>query len=391
MFAKNSPIYLDYGATTPLDERVWEAMLPYFQQQFGNPASVHQFGQQAEFALENARRSLAERLGAHPDQIIFTSGATESDNLALRGTAFAERSKRNANHILVSSVEHDAIANTARQLAELHGFEVERIPVDKFGQVQPESLSARLREDTAVVSIIMASNEVGTVNPIRNLAAICRDSGVPLHSDAVQAAAYLPIDVQELGVDMLSLGAHKFYGPKGMGLLYLRDHNLLSPIQTGGSHEFQLRAGTQNTPYIVGMAKAYELLYDEIIDRHAKLAILRDQVIEGVLASISEAQLSGHPNERLPNHASFIFRGIDGNALLMHLDQGGFACSSGSACKTGNPEPSEVLLALGLQREWALGSLRVTVGIHTSREDIERFLEFLPQAIEKSRVTEITA
>ena len=382
------PIYLDYGATTPLDKRVWEAMLPYFREQFGNPVSVHQYGQKAEFALESARRSLAEGLGAQPGQIVFTSGATESDNLALRGLAFAEQARRGAGHILISSVEHDAVVETGRQLAELHGFELELIPVNKYGQVEAGELESRLREDTALVSIIMASNEVGSINPIRKLAAICRERGITFHTDAVQAAAYLPIDVNELGVDLLSLGAHKFYGPKGVGLLYLRESEALAATQTGGSHEFSLRAGTQNVPYIVGMAKAYELLQTEMEERTTKLTGLRDRLIASVLEQVADARLTGHPNQRLANHASFVFRGVDGNALLMQLDQAGFAASSGSACKTGNPEPSEVVLALGLTEDWALGSLRVTVGMHTQADEIDAFVDYLPEAVQAARVAE---
>jgi len=384
---KRKMVYLDYGATTPLDERVWEAMLPYFREQFGNPVSVHHFGQQAEFALETARKSIADSIKARPDQIVFTSGATESDNLALRGVAFSERRKRGAKHILISAVDHEAVLATGRQLEELHDFELEIIPVNEFGAVEPAELEKRIRKDTAIVSIIMASNEVGTINSIAELAKVCRAKQIPFHTDAVQAGAYLKLDVEALDVDLLSMGAHKFYGPKGIGFLYVREHDLLAGIQTGGGHEFNLRAGTQNTPYIVGMAKAYELLQSELEERNQYLLKLRDRLIGGVLENIEEAQLTGHPSMRLPNHSSFVFKDVDGNALLMQLDQAGFACSSGSACKTGDPAPSEVLLALGLEHEWALGSLRVTIGMHTKEEEIDAFLDQLPAAVEASKLT----
>lgn len=389
MPAKHKSIYLDYGATTPLDARVLEAMHPYFGQDFGNPASVHSFGQKAETALEKARLSIARALKTQPGEVIFTSGGTESDNLALRGTAFAARKAREAKHILIAAGEHDAIARTAQQLSDVDGFEVERIPINAFGQVEPAEVAKRLRADSAIVSVMMASNEVGSINPITEIAAICRERGIPLHSDAVQGGAYLPVDVQELGVDLLSLGAHKFYGPKGIGVLYCREGTNLLPTQSGGSHEFGLRAGTPNLPYIVGMARAFEIVQNELDERAAKLIGLRDRVIEGVLEDVPDAKLSGHPEQRLPNHASFVFKGVDGNTLLMLLDSAGFACSSGSACKTGNPEPSEVLQAMGFTPEWALGSLRVTTGIHTQPEEIEAFLAALPELVEKARALEL--
>jgi len=384
----SSTVYLDHGATTPMDPRVLEAMQPFFHEDFGNPVSVHSLGQSAEAALENARQRFAKQLNILPEEIIFTSGGTESDNLALRGVAFAARKNRGANHILISSVEHDAVARTAEQLAEIHEFEVELIPVDAFGQVQPADVASRIRSDTALVSIVLANNEVGTISPLREISEICKKHNIPLHSDAVQAGAYLAMDMQKLGADMLSLGAHKFYGPKGAGVLYLREGTDIVPIQTGGSHEHGLRAGTQNTAYIAAMALAYEIVQSDIEKRAAQLQELRDQIITKVLATIPDVKLSGHPSERLPNHASFVFRGVDGNALLMLLDSAGFACSSGSACKTGDPEPSEILTAMGLERDWALGSLRVTVGVHSQSEDIDAFLDALPEIVERTRALE---
>jgi len=385
---RQNQIYLDYAATTPLDPRVVEAMQPYFSEEFGNPSSVHGYGQRAEAALEEARQRLAVRLNAQPEEIIFTSGGTESDNLALRGVALAARQDRGAAHLLISPVEHDAVAKTGGQLAEHFGFSLELLPVDEFGMVPPSEVAHRLRPETALVSVILGNNEIGTINPIGEIAAICRGRGIPLHSDAVQSGAYLDLDVEKLGVDLLSIGAHKFYGPKGVGVLYVRRGTPLLPVQTGGNHEAGRRGGTPNVAYIVGMATAFELAQSELKVRTSRLSNLRDQLIAGVLAAIPDAKLSGHPTQRLANHASFVFKGVDGNALLMLLDDAGFACSSGSACKTGDPEPSKVLLALGLTPEWALGSLRVTLGIHTTNEDATAFLNALPQLVQRARSLE---
>ena len=382
---ENRPVYLDYAATTPVDPRVLAAMLPYFQEQFGNPSSVHRFGQQAEAALEAARETLAKGLNCRPDEVIFTGCGSESDNLAVRGAAFAARQQRGANHILISPVEHHAVTHTAQQLARLHGFELELLPVDDFGMVHPGAVAERLRPDTAVVSVMYANNEIGTINPIAEIGALCRSAGVAFHSDAVQAAAYLPVDVQALNVDLLALGAHKFYGPKGVGALYIRKNTTLVPHLTGGSQEFSLRAGTHNIPYIAGMAEAFRLAQTERDQRTALLLPLRDHLIGAVLESIPQTRLTGHPGLRLPNHASFVFEGADGNALLTLLDVEGFACSSGSACKTGDPEPSGVLLALGLPRPWALGSLRVTLGVSSTPAEIDAFLAVLPGAVQRVR------
>ena len=378
-------VYLDYAASTPVDARVIQAMLPYFDQHFGNPSSTHIFGQQAETALENARETIAYGLNCQPHEVVFTSCGSESDNLALRGAAWTARQERNADHILISPVEHHAVSQTAQQLAGLFGFELEYLPIDEYGMVSPESVAERLRHNTAIVSIIHANNEIGTLNPIAEIGAICRDKGIPLHTDAVQGAAHLPVDVQELNVDLLAIGAHKFYGPKGVGALYVRQGTKLHPSQTGGSQELGLRAGTQNVPYIVGMAEAFRLAQAEHEDRQAHAQALRNRIIGTILEEIPDTQLTGHPSERLPNHASFAFKGVDGNNLLMLLDVEGFACSSGSACKTGNPEPSGVLTALGLSHDWVLGSLRVTVGKDTSPAEVDSFLSVLPTLVKRNR------
>jgi cysteine desulfurase len=378
-------IYMDYAATTPVDPRVLDAMLPYFSKMFGNPSSVHSFGQQAESALEQARETTAQSLNCRTDEVIFTSCGSESDNLALRGTAHAAKKIRNASHILTSPVEHHAVLNTARQLADLEGFDLEIIPVDEYGMVNPEDVARRLRPNTAVVSVMYANNEVGTINPVSEIGEICRQRGVVFHTDAVQAAAYLPVAVPQLKVDLLAIGAHKFYGPKGIGALFIRKGTPLFPSQTGGGQEFNLRAGTHNIPYIVGLAEAFRLAQSERDQRVRQLQPMRDYLIGRILEDIPGARLTGHPNRRLPNHASFVFDGVDGNTLLMMLDVQGFACSSGSACKTGNPEPSDVLLAMGIEPSWALGSLRVTLGIQTTIQEVEAFIKVLPALVEKNR------
>lgn len=378
-------VYLDYAATTPLDERVFSVMLPYFGEVFGNPSSVHVWGQAADAALEEARAKMAAAINAQPDEIIFTSCGTESDNLALRGTAWAQRRKRSANHILISPVEHHAVLHTAHQLHDLDGFEVEILPVDLYGQVNPADIARAIRPDTALVSVIYANNEIGTINPIREIGAVCREHAVPFHTDAVQAAAHIKMDVEEDQIDLMSLGAHKFYGPKGVGALYVRKSTPILPIQTGGGQENGLRAGTQNIPYIAGMAEALSIAQTGIEERASHYLPMRDHLIGSVLENIPLSRLSGHPHKRLPNHASFVFEGVDGNQLLMMLDVAGFACSSGSACKTGSPKPSEVLTAIGLTQAWALGSLRITLGKDTTPAAIQQLLQALPGLVEQNR------
>ena len=378
-------IYFDYAATTPVDPRVLDAMLPYFSEMFGNPSSVHRYGQRAEAAVDSARETVASVLNCRPDEIIFTSCGSESDNLALRGAGLAQREKTGANWLLTSRAEHHAVSKTAEQLEKHYRFQVEWLDVDEFGMVHPETVEKAICHDTAIVSVMYANNEIGTINPIREIAEICHEHGVLFHTDAVQAAAYLPVDVQSLGVDMLSLGAHKFYGPKGVGALYVRKGTPLVPSQTGGGQEFGLRAGTQNVPFIVGFAEAFRLTNEERVERTAHVKPPRDRIIGTILEEIPNSRLTGHPTDRLPNHCSFAFEGVDGNLLLTLLDAAGFACSSGSACKTGNPEPSDVLTSLGLPREWALGSLRVTLGVGTTLADVDAFLRTLPPLVEKAR------
>ena len=380
-----TPIYLDYAATTPVDPRVLEAMLPYFSDSFGNPSSVHRYGQQAEAALDSAREGVASVLGCQPGEVVFTSCGSESANLALRGAALAARSKTGANCILISKTEHHAVSKTAEQLEKYYGFQVKWLDVDSYGMVAPDVVEKTISDQVALVSVMYANNEIGTINPIHEIAEVCHRHGVLFHTDAVQAAAHLPVEVNALGVDLMSLGGHKFYGPKGVGALYVRQGTPLLPSQTGGGQENGLRAGTQNVPYIVGFAEAFRLADEERGQRADHVKPLRDRIIGTVLETIPDSQLTGHMDLRLPNHASFACKNVDGELLLTLLDSAGFACSSGSACKTGNPEPSEVMEATGLPREWGLGSLRVTLGKDTVPEDVDLFLKTLPSLVEKVR------
>ncbi len=378
-------IYLDYAATTPMDARVLDAMLPYFRESYGNPSSIHRYGQKAESAVEAAREKVAAILHCRPDEIIFTSCGSEADNLALRGAAMARRNAFDETWILTAKTEHDAVKKTAQQLEKEYGFLLEWLDVDEHGAVTAESLGKAVCNQTVLASVMYANNEIGTINPIRDLAEISKANNILFHTDAVQAAAYLDVNVEKLGVDLLSLGGHKYYGPKGVGALYVRKGTKLLPQMTGGGQENGLRAGTHNVPYIVGFAEALHLAAEEREARTAHVKPLRDQVIGRVLEEISDSKLTGHPENRLPNHASFVFKDVDGNFLLQLLDSAGFACSSGSACKTGNPEPSDVITSLGHSREWALGSLRVTLGVDSTPQHVDSFLKVLPELVEKAR------
>lgn len=378
-------IYLDNAATTPTDPRVLEAMLPYFGEIYGNTHSAHSVGQRAEHAVEDARERIARVLGCTPGEIVFTSGGSESDNLAVRGAAWWAREQGTRNHLVTSPVEHSAVIRTVAQLADLMAFEQSIVPVDHEGMVDDEVFADALRETTALASIMYANNEVGSVQPIPRLAEHTHERGALFHTDAVQAAGQLPLDVRLLGIDMMSLSAHKFYGPKGVGALYVRSGIQLVPSQSGGSHEEGRRAGTLNTPGIVGMAAALELAYGEHETRTAHYKAMRDGLIDGILSAVPGAALTGHRTQRLPGHASFVFEDVDANMLLMHLDLKGIAASSASACKTGNPEPSGVLLAMGYDRKLASSSLRLSVGLHTTASDVEYSVQMVADCVGKVR------
>jgi cysteine desulfurase len=376
-------VYLDHSATTPTDPRVVEVMLPYFTDVYGNASSSHSFGRKAESAIEQARETIAGILNCLPSEIVFTSGGSESDNLAIRGAAWFMRQYFNRRHLISSPTEHEAVGKTIKQLAQVMDFSHTLLPVDRYGAVQMYDFAQACSDETSLASLMVANNEVGTIQPIAELAAAAHRNGILFHTDAVQAGGQLTLDVQALGVDMMSLSGHKFYGPKGVGVLYIRDGIELISAQTGGSHENARRAGTHNTPLIVGLARALEIAEAERDKHTAHFQALRDLLIEGILAEVPQAHLTGHPANRLPSHASFVFDGIESTRMLIHLDVNGIAASSGSACKTGNPEPSEVLLAMGYSEHEAMGGIRFTVGRQTIVEDIEYTVEVVAKSVEK--------
>jgi cysteine desulfurase len=378
-------IYLDHAATTPVDPRVVEAMLPYWTQYYGNASSVHNLGRKAHHALDEARQMVAEILNCTPNEVVFTSCGTESDNLALRGVAFERRHRAQKNHIITSPIEHHAISHTAEQLEMQFGFEVTYVPVDRYGMVDPRDVEQAIRPGTAMISIMYANNEVGTIEPIAEIGEIARAHKIPFHTDAVQAGGALSLDVRALNVDMMSLSAHKFYGPKGVGVLYVRRGVPFLPMQTGGGHERKRRAGTENVPYIVGLATALKLAYQELRESNERITRLRDKLIAGVLERIPDSQLSGHPTQRLANNASFLFKYVEGESILLNLDLLGVAASSGSACTSGSLEPSHVLTAMGFSHEVAHGSLRLSLGKENSDQDIDHVLEILPGIVAKLR------
>jgi len=381
------PVYLDHSATTPLAPEAEAAMRPYWREAFGNAASLHHFGREAAAALDEARAVVGCAIGARAGEIVFTGCGSEADNLALRGVAFAMRqaSAHKPGHIITTPIEHHAVEATAHQLSDLFGFDLTLLHVDGCGRVDPDDVRRAIRPDTVLVSVMLANNEVGTLQPIGEVGAICRERGIPLHSDAVQAPAYLSLDVSALNVDLLALSAHKFYGPKGVGVLYIREGTPYLPLLTGGGHERGRRPGTVNVAGVVGSAAAMKYAAGQRDAQSARLAALRDHLIAGVLDRVPDARLTGHPTERLPHLASFVFKDVDGESLLMALDVEGFAASTGSACTSGNPEPSPVLLAMGIPPAWALGSLRISLGYETCAADIDALLDVLPRCVERVR------
>ncbi len=378
-------VYLDYSASTPVDPRVMEAMLPFFSEVYGNSTSSHSQGRRAETAIEDARATVAERLNCLPSEVVFTSCGSESDNLAIRGAAWRALQQGEPSRLITTPVEHSAVINTVLQLGDLMDVETAIVPVDRHGLVEPDRFADACAGGAAIASVIYANNEIGSVNDLAALAAIARENHVLFHTDAVQAGGQLTLDVKALGVDMLSLSAHKFYGPKGVGALYVRDGLELPSILTGGGHEGGRRAGTHNAAFIVGMAKALELAAAESAERLSHFRMMRDRLIRGMLSNVSGARLTGHPEARLPSHASFVLPGIDVNLLLTRLDLAGIAASSGSACKTGNPEPSAVLLALGFSPDEAKCGLRLSVGTGTTEADVDYALDVLLESIGKLR------
>ncbi len=376
------PVYLDHAATTPLRREVLEAMLPLLTDDFGNASSVHGYGRRARAALDGARERLAAPLNAQPREIVFTAGGSEAINLAIKGVAWAGKAR--GNRLVTSAVEHHAVLHTMRHL-EKFGFEVVILPVDRYGRLDPEQLDAAIDDRTILVSLLMANNEVGTIQPMTDIIRVVRaHRGVSIHLDAVQAAPYMAIDVRELDIDLLSLAGHKFEGPKGSGMLYVRHGTILLPQMHGGTQERHRRAGTENVAGAVGMAAAYELTRAEQPETAPRLAALRDRLRDALLA-LPNVELTGHPRKRLPGHLSLIARETEGEAVVLSLDLAGLAASTGSACTTGSTEPSHVLTALGYPEEEARGSLRLTLGRTTTAEDIDTAAAIVPEAIRHMR------
>ncbi|MCX5706878.1 MAG: cysteine desulfurase NifS [Candidatus Omnitrophica bacterium] len=375
-------IYLDYAATTPCDPEVFKAMEPYFYEKFGNASSLHSYGQEAKKAIEDSRETLAQCLGAKPEEIVFTSGGTESDNFALNGVAYALEKK--GNHIITTAIEHHAITEPAKFL-EKKGFKVTFVGVDKFGLVSPEDIKNAITDKTILISVMQANNEIGTIQPIAEIGKIAKEKGISFHTDGVQTVGHIPINVNELNVDLLSLSAHKFYGPKGVGALYIRKGTRIETFLRGGDQEKGKRASTHNTSGIVGLAKAIELCNKKMDSEIKFQGALRDRLIKEIPEKIPEVRLNGHPTKRLPNNVNFSIKYIEGESILLSLDLLGIACSTGSACTSSSLEPSHVLLAIGLNHETAHGSLRISLGRWTKESDIDYFLEHLPKVVEKLR------
>ena len=375
-------IYLDNAATTPTDARVVEAMLPFFSQVYGNPSSLHAFGQEAKHAIEEARYIVAQFIGVKQEEIIFTSGGTESNNAAIKGVAYARRDK--GDQIITSKIEHHAVMETCHFL-EKQGFEVTYIPVDESGLIDPWDVKKAITAKTILISIMHANNEIGTIEPIAEIGKIAREKGIYFHTDAVQTLGHLPLDVNELNVDLLSASGHKLYGPKGVGILYIKKGVRMLPFMHGGDQEQGRRASTHNVPGIVGFGKAVELAKQEMVREIEQLTLLRDKLIKGILDKIEYARLNGHPKERLPNNVNVSISYVEGESMLLNLDMEGIACSTGSACTSSSLEPSHVLAAIGLSHELAHGSLRFSLGRMTSEEDIDYCLTRLLSIVRKLR------
>jgi len=374
-------IYFDHAATTALDARVLDVMLPYLTTEYGNASSIYTLGRHAMQAIDRAREQVADVLGCRPTEVTFTGCGSESDNLAIKGIAFVSQKK--GNHLITSAIEHHAVLHTCQYL-ERFGFKTTYLPVDAYGLVDPDEIGRAITDQTILVSVMYANNEVGTIEPVAEIGRICRARKVPFHVDAVQAGSALPLDAADLNADLLSLSAHKFYGPKGVGILYVRQGMRLLPQLQGGSQERGRRAGTENVAGIVGAAAALSLAREELPQVTPHITALRDRLIAGVL-TIQRSRLTGHPTERLPNNASFCFEGVEGESILLNLDLLGIAASTGSACTSGSVDPSHVLIAMGLPPEWSHGSLRLTLGKGNTGADVDMLLTALPGIIEKLR------
>jgi len=375
-------IYLDYAATTPTHPDVVKAMLPYFTDAFGNPSSLYSYGQEAKGAIEEARVKVANLIGARDEEIIFTGSGTEADNFALKGVAFAN--EKRGNHIITSSVEHHAVMEACKFL-ERRRYRVTYLPVDEYGLVDPSDVKKAITDKTILISVIHANNEIGTIEPIAEISRIAQEAGVYFHTDAVQTTGHIPVDVNELGVDLLSISAHKLYGPKGVGALYIRKGTKLVPLMHGGEQERRRRASTENVPGIVGFGRAVELAKQEMNEEAERLTHLRDQLIQGLLERIDHSRLNGHTLKRLPNNVNISVDFVEGESMLLNLDLEGICASTGSACSSSSLEPSHVLLATGLSHEQAHGSLRFSLGKWTNEEEIKQVLDILPKIVAKLR------
>src|SRR5574341_93015 len=376
----NRRVYLDHNASTPVHPEVLQAMLPYFSERFGNPSSVHGFGREARDGMDTARERIADFLKVSKDEIVFTSGGTESDNLGIKGLATA----RGSGHIITSRIEHHAVLRTVQTLEE-QGFTATYLPVDAFGMVDPDDLRKALRADTILVSLMGANSEVGTLQPIREIGRITREAGVPLHVDGVQTFGKVPIDVDAFGIDLLSFSGHKIYGPKGVAGLWIRKGTKMVSIQHGGEHERRRRAGTENVAGIVGLGKAVEIRARDMHAEAGRLTALRNHLVEGVSRGVAEVRLSGHPTERLPGTASFLFRHVESESIVLGLDLKGIGVSAGSACTSGNVEPSHVLVAMGVPLDWAMGAVRCSLGRSTTAEDIDYVIDCVETVVGKLR------
>jgi len=375
-------IYLDYAATTPTDPYVLKAMLPYFTDAFGNPSSIYSYGQEAKGAIEEARAKVASLISARDEEIVFTGSGTEADNFALKGTAFANEHR--GNHIITSTIEHPAVMETCKFL-EKRGFTVSYLPVDEYGMVDPDDVRRVITNKTILISVMHANNEIGTIEPIAEIGKISREAEIYFHTDAVQMMGHIPVNINELGVDLLSMSAHKLYGPKGVGALYIRKGTRLASFMHGGEQERNRRASTENVPGIVGFGKAVEISQQEMNEEAERVKCLRDKLAQGILENIDHTRLNGHPVKRLPNNVNITVDFVEGESMLLNLDLEGICASTGSACSTASLEPSHVLLALGLSHEQSHGSLRFSLGKWTTGEEIDRVLEVLPRVVAKLR------
>jgi len=375
-------VYLDHNATTPTHPEVVKAMLPYYEEVFGNASSIHQFGQQARKAIDKAREKVADFIGAKPEEIVFTSGGTEADNFAIKGVAYANEKK--GKHIITSSIEHHAVLNPCKYL-EKQGFQVTYIPVDRYGLFNPDEVKKAITKETILITIMHANNEVGTIEPIAEIGKIAKEKGICLHTDAVQTVEKIPVNVDKLNVDLLSLSGHKIYGPKGIGALYIRKGTRIQPLIQGGHHEKNRRAGTENVPAIVGLGKAIEIAKETMEGESIRLTNLRNKLCSGIGEKIDHVHLNGHPGKRLPNTLNMSFEFIEGESIILSLDMKGIAVSSGSACTSGSLEPSHVLKAMGVDPAIAQGSIRFSLGKDNTEEDINYVLEVLPEIIARLR------